>query len=79
MKTIDIIEGLTILEKYRNKHGGHNVGVEHDQIFCYATDHIVRPEDLERLVSLGWIQEDYRDDKFTVNDYNPEEGWTCYV
>lgn len=30
MKTRDIIEGLTILEKYRTKPDGYNCGAEHD-------------------------------------------------
>ena len=86
MKTSAIIEGMTILEKYRDKPDGYNCGAEHDVIYVYATPKSVEPDDLNRLVELGWVQEevDYGDDEETGGDfaakhYDPEEGWACYT
>jgi hypothetical protein len=81
MKTCDIIEGLTILEKYRERADGYNTGAEHDQIFAYATEKPVSEDDLRRLVELEWFQPDVDcgEDDFTVNNYDPEEGWSCLV
>lgn len=81
MKTRDIIEGLTILEKYRERDDGYNTGAEHDQIFAYATTQPVSEDDVKRLVELGWTQPDaaVEDEDFCADDYDPEEGWACDV
>ena len=81
MTTANIIEGLSILEKYREKPNGYNTGAEHDQIYAYATDKAVDPVDVKKLVDLGWFQENVScgDDDFNENHYDHEEGWTCYV
>jgi len=79
MKTNDVIEGLQILAKYRNE-PGYDLGAEHDCIYAYATDKPVERPDLERLVELGWFQEDAEhDDEFTADNYAPDESWTAYV
>lgn len=81
MTTKTVIEGLTILEKYREKPDGYNTGAEHDQIYAYATDKPVDEADLKRLVELGWFQEDAEtgDEEFGVKHYDADVGWTCYV
>lgn len=86
MKTSAIIEGMTILEKYRDNPDGFNCGAEHDVIYVYATSRPVEVDDLKRLVELGWFQEavDYGDDEetggdFAVKHYDTEESWTCYT
>ena len=84
MKTSAIIEGLTILEKYRDKPDGFNCGAEHDALYAYATDTPVGESDMARLIKLGWFQEgadygDEDDDEFAAKHYDPEESWTCYT
>lgn len=74
MRTSSIIEGLTILEKYRDKPDGYNTGAEHDQIFAYAPDIPVSPDDATRLALLGWFQEGMQHGEFS-----PLEGWACYT
>ena len=81
MRTIAIIEGLTILEKYRDKPDGFNTGAEYDVIYAYRTDNPVEGADLDRLVELDWIQEDaeYGDEEdFAAKYYDPEESWVCF-
>ena len=82
MTTKKVIEGLTILEKYRANEDGSNTGAEHDQIYAYATEKPVNDDDLKRLVELGWFQQDVEtgdDDEFGVKHYDAEEGWSCFV
>ncbi len=86
MKTVEVIVGLQILQKYRDKQDGFGVGAEHDVIYVYKTVRPVEQPDLDRLIELGWFQEDvdYGDDEETDGDfaakhYDSEEGWTAYV
>jgi hypothetical protein len=84
MQTAKIIEGMTILEKYRDKPDGWNCGAEHDVIYVYATDKPVAEPDLSRLVELGWFQTDPldgddEDEDFTAKRYNHESGWECFT
>ena len=86
MRTTAIIEGLTILEKYRNSPNGFNVSAEHDQIYVHKTDRPVSGKDIDRLISLHWFQDevDFGDDEETGGDfaakhYDPEESWSCFV
>ena len=86
MQTSAIIEGLTILEKYRDKPDGYNCGAEHDILYVYATDKPVESDDLLRLIELGWFQDDadYGDDpdsdgEFAAKHYNPDLSWSCFA
>ena len=85
MITKNIIEGLCILEKYRDNIDGYDTGADHDVIYSYATDKPVEEADLNRLVELGWTQEygiyDDSDscEEFTAKNYNPDESWTINV
>jgi hypothetical protein len=86
MKNSAVIEGLQILEKYRDKPDGYDLGAEHDVLYAYRTDRPVEQPDLDRLIELGWFQEevDYGDDdetggEFAAKHYDPEESWTAYV
>ncbi len=81
MKTIAIIEGLTILEKYRDEPNGFNTEIEHDMLYAYCTDEPVDDGDLNRLVELGWIQGiDFEDEgEFLTAHYNSDEDWICYT
>lgn len=47
MRTTAIIEGMTILEKYRDAPDGFNCGAEHNVIYVYATDKPLDQVDLE--------------------------------
>jgi hypothetical protein len=81
MPTTHIIEGLTILEKYRDKPDGYNTGAEYDILYAYATDRPLSPEDVKRMVELGWHQHevDFGDGDFEARHYNPDEGWAKYT
>lgn len=86
METAAIIEGLTILERYRADPDGHNTEADHAMIHAFRTDRPVEGTDLDRLVKLGWFQEaGYCDDdvetdeKFAAQHYDPNESWTCYT
>ena len=81
MNTRELIEGLTILDKYRNTPGGYNCGAEHDVIYAYPTDKPVEKDDLNRLVELGWCQPDVFTDgsDFAPEDYDWEQTWAAYV
>jgi hypothetical protein len=81
VRTRDIIEGLTILEKYHDKAGGFNCGAEHDVLYAYPTDKPVKKKDLDRLIKLGWRQHevDTGEDDFAAKHYDPAEGWSAYT
>ena len=84
MKTSQIIEGLTILEKYRDKPDGHSCDTGHDVLYAKATDRPVEQPDLDRLIEMGWFQvgveyEDGADQKFTADFYASERDWLCFV
>lgn len=88
MTTSNIIEGLTILQKYYDNPDGYNVGADHDALYAFKTDLPVEPADLERLVQLGWIQEEiydlYKNDietagRFGVKHYDPHKNWVAYL
>lgn len=86
MITKQIIEGLCILEKYRDNIDGYNTGAEHDVLYVYPTDKPVDEADLNRLVELGWYQEygiydedSDREEEFGVKNYDPSETWSCNV
>lgn len=80
MRTRAIIEGLSILEQYRDESDGSNTGAEHDAIYAFSTDSPVAKEDLERLIALGWFQEfvETGEEDFSVEYYSEEESWCCY-
>jgi len=77
METPKIIEGLTILQKYRTDPDGFHTGAEHDQLCAYETDTPVSEEDFNRLIELGWFQPDTNSEKY--EDYTNSEVWSCYV
>lgn len=83
MKTKSIIEGLTILNRYYKDPDGYNNGAEHDIIYAFETDRPVSPEDVVRLVELGWSQHEVEPsdegEGFRAVDYDPGEGWAAHV
>ena len=83
MRTKDVLEGLQILQKYRNDQDGFDLGAEHDVLYAYSTDKPVEGKDLDRMIELGWTQPETEyhktDEDFAVKHYNPEESWSCFV
>lgn len=80
MRTKDIIEGLQILQEYRDDQDGYDYGAEHDVLYAYATDRPVEAADIDRLIELGWFQESCGDDdEFAAKHYDPEESWAAFT
>lgn len=82
MKTVDVIKGLQILQKYRSSQDGYDLVAEHDILYVYCTDHPVAGKDLKILADLGWFQEDADYDggeEFKPEYYDFDQGWSCYV
>lgn len=80
MKTKDVLAGICILTKYmKDPDRGYYIGAEHDQLYFFATDMPVKPDDLQTLLALGWFQEDGADPELGPSSYNQEEAWTAYV
>lgn len=82
MNTKNLIEGLLLLDNYRNEQHGYNLGAEHDVIYAYPTDKRLSDEDAQKMIDLGWIQEhddrDYEGD-MTLEEYREDEAWQAFV
>lgn len=82
MKTKDIIEGLTILQKYRDNQDGFNCDADRDVLYVAETDRPVEQPDLDRLIEMLWFQVDADcsdDGDFLAKHYDPDESWTCCI
>ena len=79
MKTKNLIEGLIILEQYRNYSDGYNVNAIVDEIHVCSTDRPISKKDIERLVLLGWEQNIEGVDTFTEFEYDINEPWIAHV
>ena len=82
MTTQNLIDGLLILKPHYKKPDGYNIGADHDVVYGYPTKKPLPPEDVKKMIDLGWNQEysdrDYNKD-FAVEDYRPDESWHAYV
>ena len=79
MTTDNVIAGIQLLQKYRDK-SGHDLGAEHDVIYAYPTPYRLSDEDLELMIQYGWHQDvEYAGEDFAPCDYAPDESWMCYV
>jgi hypothetical protein len=78
VKNVDLIAGLTILQPYYDGADGYNLGAEHDQIYAYATDRPLSPEDVAKMRDLGWFQPDQDSDE-DPPPYDPEDGWSAFT
>ena len=78
MKTSAIVEGLIILQKYRNKNGQH-ISARRDAIVAHFTDSLVSKQDVARLYQLKWFQGRHGDIYDRINVYDPSENWACFV
>lgn len=80
MNTRKLIEGLEILQGYRNEPDGFHIGCEHDTLYAYETDRPLSQEHISKMIKLGWCQENPEsDDGFEVKHYDPEESWVAYL
>lgn len=82
MKTANVIEGLQILQKYRDQQDGYDLGAEHDVLYAYSTDRPLSEEDVNRMIELGWFQEDSDcppGELFSAQYYDSEESWSAFV
>jgi len=82
MKLSEFLEGLTILKPHYKGGDGFHLGAEHDVFYAYATDTPLTTSEVERMVELGWFQEEAivdDDGEFKAANYIPEEGWQAYV
>ena len=82
MRTINIIAGMSLLLTYYDDPVGYHSGAEHDEIYMYPTDRPLTPDDVQKMIDLGWHQEyderDY-DEDFAVRHYRPDEAWVAYA
>jgi len=79
MTNKNIIKGLQILDMYCEKES-YKIGVSNEQIYFDCTDIKIENGDLEKLVNLGWFQEDANyQDEFTIWSYDPDCRWVIYV
>jgi hypothetical protein len=83
MRARDIAAGINLLLTYYDNPEGYHVGADHDQVYMSATNRALTPEDVEKMVALGWHQEhvgrgDYTEE-FASKHYRPEEVWIAYV
>jgi hypothetical protein len=83
MRRDAFIEGLQILNKHYNEDNTFAFGAEHDTFYAYSTDTPLEDKEVERMVELGWFQEnvarDEETDDFTAACYVSTEGWVAYV
>lgn len=80
MNLKDLLTGIRTLQSYYTKPEGHHLAAEHDQIWLYATDKPLPPDDVQKMIDANWWQErsDYSKD-FMVAEYDPEKSWTGYT
>lgn len=82
MNTKDILAGMSVLLPYYDKQDGYHTGAEHEELRMFKTSRPLTPEDLDKMIALGWHQEhderDYGKD-FAPSDYRPDEAWVSYV
>lgn len=76
-----LIEGLQTLKPYYEGGDGYQTGAEHDEIFAYATDRPLSPEDVQKMQDLGWDQPEVEDPEIEGEraPYDPEDGWRAFT
>ena len=81
MKLSNLIAGLEILKGHFNK-DCYSVGADNDIIYVYETDTPLTPEEVVKMVELGWFQYESPTDangNFTPEYYDQERTWAAYV
>ena len=79
MNLKDFTDGLAILRTYFTNPDGYHLGAEHDEIFVHTTDAPLTAEDAAKLRALGWFQPEVEEPEEGEAEYDPEEGWCCFV
>lgn len=82
MQLFDFRKGLEILSQHFDNPSGFHIGAEHDAFYVYPTDRQMNPENILKMIELGWFQEhDERDynNSFSLKDYRPTESWCAYL
>lgn len=81
MKFSELLAGLNILASYYDNRDDYHTAVGHSVLYCFETDHPLSPEDVQRLIDLGWRQDvDYdENDEFTVACYEPSTTWEAFT
>ena len=81
MKTNDVVAGILLLQQYREKADGYDLGAEHDVIYASPTTRKLSIGDVEKMIKLGWHQDNVElsGEDFAAVDYDPEERWATYV
>lgn len=78
MKLQNFIDGLKTLQPYYEGGDGYHIGAEHDQFYCYMTDCPLTPEDVQKMLTLGWFQPDNGISE-DGGEYDPENGWSAFT
>ncbi len=78
MKLKHLADAIAILIPYYDDPNGYHVGAEHDEIFLYETDRPLSPEDVQRMVAMGWSQDGGADEE-SPEDYRPDLGWKHFT
>lgn len=72
--------GIATAQPYYEKPDGYHLSAEHDQIWLHATNTPMTPEAVKAMIDAGWFQVDVEyEGYFKVENYDPEESWTCYT
>ena len=80
MRTQNIVAGIAVLMPYYVIPEGFHTGAKYDQLYMFATDLPLKPEDVEKMIKLGWRQEHtkYYDTDFALKHYEPVSPWIAY-
>lgn len=84
MQFSKMIETLQVLRTYCDD-DSHPFCCEHDVLYITPTKRPMSPEDVTKLVALGWFQENGIGPADDVEEgeeapaYDPDEGWMHYV
>lgn len=76
MRLSKFIDGLNTLRPYYTDGDGFHIGAEHDQFYAYKTDKPLTPEDVQKMLDLGWFQPEREDGDA---NYDPEDGWSAFT
>ena len=78
MTSLELIEGLQILQPHYIEQHGYTICCGHDVIYAYATDTPLSNEEFIRMKKLHWYQVI---DSADVEDeeYSPDATWRGFV
>ena len=75
MRLGNFIAGLQTLQPYYDDGDGYHIGAEHDQFYANSTDKPLTPQDVQKMLELGWFQPEQEEGE----PYDPAEGWSAFV